>query len=162
MTTYLPVTFSPRAAPTFQPTFDGSSYLCSVVWNLFGRRYYVNCFDNMNNRVFTVALIESPPAALLSTLSWDAASLTVTATTAVPHGLRAGSTVQLTVAGATPDGYNGEFDCWVTGASTFCYNMASDPGTVVVPGSASQLLSMTAGYFSSTLVWRNGQFEVSP
>jgi hypothetical protein len=40
----------------------------------------------------------------------------------------------LTITAATPAGYNGTFLCYVTGASTFTYTLASNPGTETIPG----------------------------
>jgi hypothetical protein len=49
-----------------------------------------------------------------------------TLTTAAPHGLITGNSV--TVVGTTPAGFSGTFIVTVTGASTFTYVMAADPG----------------------------------
>ena len=51
---------------------------------------------------------------------------TAHATTSAPHGLASGATI--VVSGATAAVYNGTFTIAVTGASTFDYTMASDPG----------------------------------
>lgn len=51
---------------------------------------------------------------------------TATLTTAAPHGLITGNRV--TISGATPSAYNGTFVITKTGASTFTYTMASNPG----------------------------------
>ena len=142
--------------------FDGETYNVTVTWNLFGRRCYVNCFDSLNNRVFTVALIESSPALPLGAVSWSPASLTAEVVTKSPHGFPVGSTIRLTVASVVPVGYNGCYDCWVTGPSTLEFDLSVNPGAATVFGSVSQLISMTSGYFASTLIWRSGQFEVSP
>lgn len=55
---------------------------------------------------------------------------TATLTTGSAHGLATGAYV--TVSGATPAQYNGNFTITVTGATTFTYTMSADPG-----GSAS-------------------------
>lgn len=61
------------------------------------------------------------------TLSTITAGGTIaTATTAAPHNLATGNYV--TVAGATPAPFNGQFLITVTSATTFTYNMASAPG----------------------------------
>ena len=89
MTTLYQFQPSPTSAFQFQPTFDGDTYTCTVTWNLFGQRWYVNCYDLSGNWIFTLPRIGSP------------------------------------------DGYD---------------------------------ISLTAGYFTSTLVYRvsSGNFEVSP
>jgi hypothetical protein len=162
MTMLFPFTPSNTRAPSFQMTFDGNTYTVTVTWNLFGQRYYVNCFDGSGNLVFTVALIQSPEAMPLLSLAWSATTLQVTAQTTLPHGLALGSIAQLTIENATPDGYNGAFDCFITGPSTFVYPVAENPEPVVAVGTVSYLISMCAGYFDSTLIFRNMQFEVSP
>ncbi len=71
-------------------------------------------------------------ALALSTISW--AGGTVTATTNGTHGLPVGEFVEITIAGATPVGYNGTFLCFVPNTTHFTYVLASNPGTVVVAG----------------------------
>lgn len=66
----------------------------------------------------------------LSSLTWSAG--TVTVTTAAPHGYASG--FQVTIGGVTPSGYNGIFTTTFTGASTYTYPLASNPGTETVPG----------------------------
>jgi hypothetical protein len=55
------------------------------------------------------------------------AGTTATLTTATAHGLSTGN--QVTVFGAVPTGYNGTYTITVTGANTFTYTMAADPGS---------------------------------
>jgi hypothetical protein len=82
-------------------------------------------------------------------------NVTVTATTASPHGLT--GSVSLRILGAHPIGYDGTFTCTVTGLSTFTYMLASNPGPATVfgsflqPGSqapANELLSMATTFFA--------------
>jgi hypothetical protein len=162
MTSYYPLVPSSVSAPTFAPTFDGAQYTVTVTWNLFGQRYYVNCYDGSGDRIFTVPVIPSADALALASLVWDAASLRVFAATQEPHNLAVGTVVQLTLAGATPDSYNGAHTCSITSPTEFFYPMSTDPGQIVTLGSVVYIISMTAGYFNSTLVFRDGQFEVSP
>lgn len=72
------------------------------------------------------------PAKAITTLTWD--TNVVTATTTAPHGIPTGDTVTVTIAGATPSGYNGTYQATSTGASTFTYPLASNPGAETVPG----------------------------
>ncbi|MDE2105750.1 MAG: hypothetical protein KGL39_51475 [Patescibacteria group bacterium] len=86
-----------------------------------------------------------------TSLAW--AANVVTVTTAAPHGLANGTSFQVTIAGATPAGYNGTFLATVTGASTFTYPLVSDPGVETVPGtwvpaSVAELLAMITTYFA--------------
>lgn len=68
----------------------------------------------------------------LASLSWAAG--TVTATTAAAIGLATGETFTVVIAGAAPAGFNGTYVATVTGAETFTYAIASNPGTETAPG----------------------------
>jgi len=101
----------------------------------------------------------------ISTLTW--ATGTVTATTAAPHGLTNASTVHVTIAGAAPSGYNGTFTATVTGASTFTYQVAVNPGTETVPGtytmvSVAEVLSMATTYFAQGTMQSVYVLELGP
>lgn len=162
MTTYF--TFAPQSNQAFQfsPVLDGQSYNVEVPWNLFGRRYYVKVSGANGDLILNRALIGSPTAAVLDTMAWAAGLVAVT--TAVPHNFRLGSTVTLTIAGCTPDAYNGVIEAVITGPLAFRYPLAADPGAVTVLGSAAQNINLVGGYFASTMIYRQQtrQFEVSP
>jgi hypothetical protein len=91
-------------------------------------------------------------AALANTsLTWLTGVVTVT--TAAPHGFTIADVFPITIAGVTAAGYNGTFTATITGASTFTYPIASNPGTATVPGTytpgmVSQLLSMATTFFA--------------
>jgi len=157
MTTYFPFTPSQVAVPTFQPTLDNNVYVVTVTWNLFGQRYYVNCYDQSNDLIFSVALVETAPGLAIQSLAWNGETLQTILTTVAPHNF-----LKLTVENAVPAAYNGTYLMFVTGPSTLAYNQAAYPGALVTPGDLAYLVSMCAGYFNSTLVFRNNQFEVSP
>jgi hypothetical protein len=87
----------------------------------------------------------------ISTLAWS--SSLVTATTTAPHGIATGQSLLLTIAGAIPTGYNGTFQCTSTGASTFTYPLASNPGTETTPGvytpeDVAELVSQVTTWFA--------------
>jgi len=73
-------------------------------------------------------------AEALTSLTWSGGTVTATATS--PHGLT--GTVWLTIVGASPAAYNGSFPCTVTGASTFTYPLASNPGSETTPGTYTE------------------------
>lgn len=74
---------------------------------------------------FLVALnVTRQPEQTISTIT--RVSTTATLTTASAHGLTTGNSVIITQ--ATPSQYNGTYTITVTGATTFTYTMASDPG----------------------------------
>jgi hypothetical protein len=92
-----------------------------------------------------------PAAKAISTIAW--ASSVATVTTAAPHGFTTGDTISLVIAGAVPTAYNGTFTCTVTGASTFTYPLASNPGSETTPGAylvaeEAELLAMVTTWFS--------------
>ena len=91
------------------------------------------------------------PAAALTALAWSGGI--VTAATVAPHGFPTGDIVPMTIAGASPAGYNGTFDCTITGASGFTYAVASDPGAETVPGTyipaaVAELTAMATTFFA--------------
>lgn len=90
-------------------------------------------------------------ALTLSSLAWSGGI--VTATTAAPHGYANAAVVKMTIAGATPSAFNGIYDCTITGASTFTYDLVSDPGAETIPGTyvpadAAELSAMVATFFA--------------
>jgi hypothetical protein len=117
--------------------------------------------------VGSVAVIRQPsdltpllPAPLaLTALVWQ--NEVVTATTEAPHGIAVGQVVRLLIGNAAPDAYNGTFDCTSTGASTFTYPLAANPGAMTAPGayesgSAAELLAAITTFYgqgSQQAVW---------
>jgi hypothetical protein len=90
-------------------------------------------------------------AAAITSLTWSGS--VVTAATAAPHGLPVGQTISVTIAGATPAGYNGTFAGTITGASGFTYPLVSDPGAETVPGTynlagVAELTAMATTFFA--------------
>lgn len=162
MTTYFPFTPSTRSAPQFQPTLDGSQYSVTVTWSLFGQRYYLNVYTLAGVLVVCIPLIETGASIAVQGATWDQNTGLVTLTTVDPHGYPIGQTVNLTVASMLPDAYNGAFQCVSAGPLALVYPLSSDPGLSTQNGNVSYLISMVAGYFNSTLVYRSSQFEVSP
>lgn len=90
----------------------------------------------------TLAEVEALLAddAALTSLAWSGGLVTATATSDLT--LSTGQTFLTTISGATPAAYNGTYLATVTGADTFTYALANDPGvesvagTYTVPGSA--------------------------
>lgn len=91
------------------------------------------------------------PERAVASLAW--AGGTVTATTTAPHGMTIGQVITLDLEGQTPTAYAGPFNCTITGASTFTYPLASDPGPNTVPGTWEpydkyELLAMATTFFA--------------
>lgn len=146
----------------FQPTLDGQIYTAIVTWNLFAQRWYLNIYTLGGALVASTALIGSNVGVTLSAIAWDLG--TVTATTSAPHGYPIGATLDLTISGVTPTGYNGLVSALVTGPRTFTYALATFPGLATVLGAVAYDIDLVGAYFASSLVFRQAsqQFEVSP
>lgn len=90
--------------------------------------------SNVNGNNFVAIVVDEKTFSLnvkISTITWSGG--TVTVTTASPHGLPTGTTSG-TIYGCTPTAYNGSYTFTRTGASTFTYPLASNPGTITVLG----------------------------
>lgn len=90
-------------------------------------------------------------AAAVATATWSGG--TVTVTTAAPHGMTTTDVLSLTLAGFTPSGYNGTYNCTITGASTFTYALGVNPGATSVvgtwvPAMVAELASMGDTFFA--------------
>jgi len=161
-TTYVDFQPNPVGPFTFQATLDGVIYTIVVAWNLFGRRYYVNCYSLNGTLAFSVPLIGSPAGINIQSITW--ADNQVFIETVSPHGLPVGTTSRVTVSGCTPDAYNGTYDTLVLDSSTIVYDLTSNPGTASVLGALLKNINIAGGYFDSLLIFRgpNNQFEISP
>src|SRR5579872_3616812 len=71
-------------------------------------------------------------AKAISSISWAGGIASVT--TSSPHGFTPGDTIPMTIAGASPAGYNGSFVASITSPTTFNYPLAASPGANTVPG----------------------------
>lgn len=62
MTEYIRFTPSRLTSPPFQFTaeLDGSDYVISVSWNVYGQRWYINCSDINGTIIRTEPMIASP------------------------------------------------------------------------------------------------------
>ena len=86
----------------------------------------------------------------VTSITWSTNVATVT--TAAPHGYTNADTLWITIAGASPIGYNGTFLCTVTGTSTFTYALGTGPsgssstGTYVTE-SGTEVVQMATTFF---------------
>jgi hypothetical protein len=128
-----------------------NSKLQFVNFSNTGGKYLVACngqdatlvYDGTN--WFTIATTTT--AQTISTLTH--VTTTATMTTAAPHGLVTGN--RITVTGATPAAYNGNFVITKTGASTLTYTMATDPAANASPVGTYTTVGIT-GVDSSTFI----------
>lgn len=90
-------------------------------------------------------------ALAITSITWSGSVATVT--TAAPHGIPTSQVVELTITGESPAGYNGTFACTSTGASTFTYPLASNPGSqtmagVYTPEDVAELVAMNTTFWA--------------
>jgi hypothetical protein len=90
----------------------------------------VNSLTLLTQASDLTAVLAAPLA--LTSLMWSTG--VTTATTTAPHGYTVSQVVYLTIAGAVPAAFNGNYACTITGASTFTYAIASNPGNETTPG----------------------------
>lgn len=163
MTTFYQFSPSSISPYSFQPTLDGDVYNCTVTWNLFGARYYLNVNATDGTLVVSRGLVASPVGVAIQNIQW--VNGTATVTTSKPHGYGVGKVVDLTLDGNLPVAYSGLFECLITMPNTFTFPVAPNPGSATQLGTASYDIDLVGQYFeTSTLVFRDGtqQFEVSP
>lgn len=87
----------------------------------------------------------------LISLTWSAGTVLATASANI-SGLTIGDKFITTIAGAAPAGYNGTYLATVTGAATFTFALAGNPGTETIPGNYTpanqgELLAMVDTFF---------------
>lgn len=162
MTTTFPFTPSTSAPVQFSPVLDGQTYSAIISWNVFAQRFYLNLYDSNGTLIVCKAVVGSPPAQTISTLSW--ADGIVTVTFSDPHGYQVGTVAYLVLSGASPSAYNGTYLCSIASPTVVTYRLATDPGQATAAGSMGANINLLQGYFTSTMVFRteNAQFEVSP
>jgi hypothetical protein len=91
-------------------------------------------------------------AGAITSITWAGGVATVT--TQLPHGFTITDELYITIAGASPTGYNAAIVfCTVTGASTFTYPLASNPGSSSSSGTytvedATELVQMNTTFWS--------------
>lgn len=123
-------------------TIPGDDY--DQVWWVVRRtiggtvKRYIEVFEEglQTDSAVTGAVAES---AIVSA-TWSGGTVTVTQTA---HGYTTGDTIRLS--GFTPAGYNGEHEITVTGANTYTFALADDPGATSVVGTAAKATASWSG-----------------
>jgi len=101
----------------------------------------------------TAILAGSINIASIST-SGSAPTVTVLVTTASPHGIPTGDTVEATIAGVTPTAYNGTFNVTSVTSTTLTYVLSTNPGAATVTSAkftlydVSELTAMVTTFFA--------------
>ena len=173
MATIIPFIPSNIQAPTFTANLDGENYRVVITWNVSAQRYYLNIYDQNAVWILTIPLVQSPPGRGVNNLTYDPLRRVVTVELVAPPlwPVPIGSTGTFNTPGTIVD-YNLEnFDPPVLNAKWRClhindtffeFPLADDPGQINIVGSVSRYISMVGGLFDSTLIYRNGAFEVNP
>lgn len=164
MTSYV---FQPNGliAPSFYATLDGGQYNCVITWNVSAKRYYINCYAPEGGLVFAVPVVSTLTGIQLVSLNWDVAQEVVTGVINGSFrsiGLQTGMIADMTIENCIPVSFNLAQEILVINDTTFTYLQSSDPGPLQTPGAITAYISLTAGYFNSTMIFRNGSFEVNP
>lgn len=60
MTTTIDFTPTTAAPFQFQALLDGNTYTCTVLWNIFGARYYIQIADLQNTVILYRSMVGSP------------------------------------------------------------------------------------------------------
>lgn len=112
-------------------------------------------------------LLTSP--AVVSSVAWNTGVVTVT--TGSPHNLPVGEVMMLSLAGFVPTGFNGNWSCTITGASSFTFVLPQNPGSVTTEGTwqayaaveLSQAITtyFAQGYSNSVYVLELGASDVT-
>jgi hypothetical protein len=174
MTTVVPFIPSNINPYEFAATLDGNDYKIIVTWNVSAQRFYINVNDSNGAWITTVPLITTPPARRLASVVFNPFQLVLEVTMVDPTtwpiplppdalATAPGTIVDYTLEGFTPTTYNGLYRGMHINPIKFTVPMSTDPGPVNIMGFLSRRLNMVAGVFkTSTLVYRNGAFEVDP
>jgi hypothetical protein len=162
MTSYYRFVPSNVKAPAFMPTFDGNQYNVTVIWNVASQRYFIQCMDLTGNLIFFVPLVETEHNYELELMEWDSYNQRIVATTKHNINIPVGDIVNATITNTVPTNLSSTGFVLILNNNQFTFPYPIDPGQVTVAGSVAFLISMTKGYFASTLVFRFGRFEVSP
>lgn len=149
-------------APSFSPILDGDPYTVVVTWNVSAQRFYINIYSVGGTLVCSVPLIASTSGVPLASLVYDPAQKMMIATRAARFWRPIGQIVQFTLQDCDPASLNGQYDCTVMSATQFSFPIDSDPGPIKQPGSNQRYMDMLGPWFSSSMIFRNSQFEVRP
>jgi hypothetical protein len=172
MPTVIPFLPSNITTPTFKVTLDNEDCVLTVTWNISALRYYINVYGADNRWIITVPLVSTPPARNVHAAAYDPFQNAVliqisdSLTWPVPVGgpiTKPGTVIMYTMEGFQPNTYNGRFRCLHINNDFFTFPMPRDPGPLIVVGKANRYLNMIESVFErSTLIYRNGSFEINP
>jgi hypothetical protein len=174
MTTVIPFIPSNIAVPKFNVLLDNSNCMITVTWNVSAQRYYINVYTTDGTWIITTPLVSCPPARAVESVKWDSTRRALMVQMVDPSlwpvplasgGLLTppGTMIDYTLEGFQPTTFNGLFRGLTVDEVTFSIPMDTDPGQVVVMGNVNRLMNMVQSVFqTSSLVYRNGAFEINP
>lgn len=174
MTTVIPFLPSNLVAPKFSVVLDGDPYNVVITWNISAQRYYVNVYGLDGSWLITIPLIQSPPARNIETIKFDPFQQAMIVKFVDPslwpiplskEGVSTdpGTIVDYTLENFDPPFWNTKWRSLHIDPITFSFPMPSDPGEIKIVGTVSRYLNMVGSIFRrSTLIYRNGAFEVTP
>jgi hypothetical protein len=146
------VQFTPSSiqAFAFQATLGGAQYTVTILWNVFGQRYYIQVTDLSGNLIIFRAMTSSGPT-IISQLSWSNGVATVT--TSLPHNVPVGWAVNINI-GQSNTGFDGDYQGLSTGPNTITYPLAVNPlQSATITGNLNFLVNLIEGYIDDTLVF---------
>jgi hypothetical protein len=155
--TFVQFTPSTVQAFSFQPTLGGTPYTCTVPWNIFGQRYYIQLSDLGGNLILCRALVSGGPTYPAS-FTW--ANGWATALCASPHNVPVGRVVNAYLS-QTDTGFDGGYPCLSTGATSLAYQIPNPNESASVAGQVNFSWNLVEGYVDGYLLF-NGltqQFE---
>ena len=172
MTTVIPFRPSNIITPEFRARLDGADYTVRVTWNISALRYYINVYAQDGTWIITVPLVSSPPARGVANANYDPFLNSIVVELVSPDQwpiplagpiTKPGTIIEYTLEGFQPSTYNGRFRCLHINGTEFTFPMSQDPGPLIILGRVSRLLNMVDTVFlRSTMVYRNGAFEINP
>lgn len=146
----------------FNPVLDGNPYLAFLTWPIYAQRWYINLIDSFGNRIFSKALIGSSAGIEIQSIVWVSGICYLS--TIDPHGIKIGSTADLTISGAIPDAYNGKWRMLSVNKNILTFQNMTNSGSATLTGSLQYNIDILAGYgFTSTMIFRepSQQFETT-
>lgn len=112
---------------------------CAVKRTINGTtKRYIEYFQD--GRETDCCILGAVTESAVTAISWAAGVVTVTQ---AAHGYSTGDKIRLS--GFTPSGYNGEYTITVTGANSYTYALATNPGASTVLGTAAKATTAWSG-----------------
>jgi hypothetical protein len=174
MSTVVPFLPSSIRKFSFPAQLDNSQFTIDVTWNVSSQRYFINVYTVSGEWVLTTALVATPPGRAVNSVNYnqfrgvltvEMVDPTLWPVPLSPGGLatKPGTIIDYTLEGFQPNDYNGQFRGMHINEITFEIPMPIVPNPLAITGSVSRYMDMIGTVFeTSTLIYRNGAFEIGP